>query len=385
METARHDDGREQRDDLCVERAWIVRFCLRFTGDRDAAEDLAQETLLDAWRHAQERHIPEARRPWLAGIARNRCLRWARRRRRDVARLIHVDAEPDQPVALQSRAVADGIDVELEFERDELAALLDRALRLLPPEARQVLVQRYIDDLPQAEVAARLGVSEGAVAVRVHRGKVALRHILQRELVIEAPSPEPAWRETRMWCPLCGQRRLLGYLGETGTDFLTRCPGCCPGRDEYLTDSHLAGVFAGVKAYKPALTRLLRWLHRTYAPHLGSDVMPCHGCGRPIALSTTLRAAPLWLRDARGVYHRCPTCGSESWDMLEAILLARPEGERFWRAHPRIRTLPQREVEAAGRPALVAGFASVIDAARFEVVVARETYAVLAVHGVPPT
>jgi DNA-directed RNA polymerase specialized sigma24 family protein len=71
------------------------------------AEDLAQDTLLEAWRHAQEWPGPEARRAWLAGIARHRCLRWARRRCRERARLIQVDAEPDAPVTRAFRAIAD--------------------------------------------------------------------------------------------------------------------------------------------------------------------------------------------------------------------------------------------------------------------------------------
>ncbi len=62
-------------------------------------------------------------------------------------------------------------------------------------------------------------------------------------------------------------------------------------------------------------------------------------------------------------------------------MLALPAGRRFWRAHPRLRLLPQRSIEAAGRPALVAGFESVTDAARFEAIVARDTYAVIDLHG----
>ena len=78
-----------------------------------------------------------------------------------------------------------------------------------------------------------------------------------------------------------------------------------------------------------------------------------------------------------GIHHQCVACNSGSWDMLEALVLALPQGQRFWREHPRIRALPQREVEAAGRAALVAGFESLSAAARFEVVVARDTYAVI--------
>jgi RNA polymerase sigma factor (sigma-70 family) len=384
--TAPMDGGREwvgeQVADPLVERTWLVRLCTRFTGDVDVAEDLAQETLLEAWQHAHELRAPEARTAWLAGIARNRCLRWARRRRRDIARLIHVDGEPDALVTPAVRELADDVDLELELERDELATLLDRALALLPVETRQALVQRYIEALPQAEVAARLGMSEGAVAVRLHRGKLALRRALAGDLALIDPDSIPAqtWQETRIWCPLCGRRRLMGYLGDTGSDLLLRCPGCCPQRDDCLTSMHLTGLFSGVKGYKPALTRLLRWLHDRYTPHLTSGVVPCLGCGQPTSLSTVTPAAPRWLRDARGISHHCTACDSGSWDMLEGLVLALPQGQRFWHEHLRIQALPQREVEAAGRAALVAGFESVSAAARFEVVVARDTYAVISIH-----
>jgi len=143
--TAPMDGGREwvgeQVADPLVERTWLVRMCTRFTGDVDVAEDLAQETLLEAWEHAHELRAPEARTAWLAGIARYRYLRWARRRRRDIARLIHVDGEPDAPGMLAVRELADDVDVQLERERDELATLLNRALALLPVATRPALVQ----------------------------------------------------------------------------------------------------------------------------------------------------------------------------------------------------------------------------------------------------
>src|SRR5258706_5538728 len=78
------------------ERAYLVRLCTAITHDRDAAEDLAQETLLEAWR--QQHAIPlgdhTQRLPWLSGIARNMCLRWLRKKQRDVAHLIKVYANP---------------------------------------------------------------------------------------------------------------------------------------------------------------------------------------------------------------------------------------------------------------------------------------------------
>ncbi|HSH83264.1 MAG TPA: sigma-70 region 4 domain-containing protein, partial [Herpetosiphonaceae bacterium] len=59
-------------------------------------------------------------------------------------------------------------------------------LALLPPTTRSALVARYVLELPQAEISSRLGVSEGAVEARLHRGKLALRRVLAAELREEA-------------------------------------------------------------------------------------------------------------------------------------------------------------------------------------------------------
>jgi hypothetical protein len=53
----------------------------------------------------------------------------------------------------------------------------------------------------------------------------------------------------------------------------------------------------------------------------------------------------------------------------------------FWQRHPRIRALPIREATLGGRAALVTGFESVLDAARIEIVSARDTYEVLRSFG----
>ena len=67
---------------LSAHRARLVRLCARLTGDAEAAEDLAQETLLESWRLAHKLRDQDQLAPWLA-IARNVCLRAQRRRSRN--------------------------------------------------------------------------------------------------------------------------------------------------------------------------------------------------------------------------------------------------------------------------------------------------------------
>src|SRR5512133_3150087 len=66
----------------------LVRLCAHFTGDRDAAEDLAQETLIEAWRHQDRLYDWQGYSSWLSAIARNLSLRWIRQRGREQARLV---------------------------------------------------------------------------------------------------------------------------------------------------------------------------------------------------------------------------------------------------------------------------------------------------------
>src|SRR5689334_17818276 len=102
-----------------ADRRRLVGLCAHLAGDRQAAEDLAQETLLEAWRNAHKLTDPEGADRWLSAIARNVCLRWARTRGREL-QLRLVPAETAELVADER--------VELELERAELVELLDDAL-----------------------------------------------------------------------------------------------------------------------------------------------------------------------------------------------------------------------------------------------------------------
>ena len=71
-----------RRDQLWspAQRARLVRLCTAVVGDTSAAEDLAQETLLTAWRLQHRLTDPSGADAWLNAIARNVCRRWLRDR-----------------------------------------------------------------------------------------------------------------------------------------------------------------------------------------------------------------------------------------------------------------------------------------------------------------
>src|SRR3954471_21679988 len=108
----------------------LVRLCAHLTGDRDAAEDLAQETLIEAWRHQDRLYDWQGYSSWLSAIARNVSLRWIRQRGREGARLAtSINSAADRSARVEEPP-ADQNDFTVDLERAELADLLDRALAL---------------------------------------------------------------------------------------------------------------------------------------------------------------------------------------------------------------------------------------------------------------
>ena len=154
---------------LVGERPRLVRLCAWFTGSEEAAEDLAQETLIAAWKSRDQLTSPDKLKPWTAAIARNVCLNWSRQYYREQKRVWYsMDSNEED-------AIQDEINLEGELDRYELARLLDQALALLPMETAQMLVEHYLKESSQAEIAKMMNINPGTVAVRLQRGKLTLQ------------------------------------------------------------------------------------------------------------------------------------------------------------------------------------------------------------------
>jgi RNA polymerase sigma-70 factor (ECF subfamily) len=367
-----------------ADQLWLARYCAYHSGDREAAEDLAQETLVEAWRNHHKLRDLDKSKLWLAAIARNICQRWGRARGHEAARLADTATTAQSETLDQLDLLPDEIDLERDLERGELIALLGRALALLPNETRAALVAHYVEGLPQAEIAARLGMTENAIAVRLHRGRRALRELLANDLRQDADgygfaaASADGWAETRMWCPECGRSHLLARFDPAQGDLSLRCATCDNVMDNQLVRHHNnLGLFFGLKAYKPALNRVMEWADGYYRGGLDAGVARCMACGRPASVkvsdATISLDAP---RDLHGVRLFC-SCQTENYCSIAGLALFTPEGRRFWREHPRIHGRPLREVEIFGRPATIATYTSMNESAQFDIAFARDTLRIL--------
>jgi RNA polymerase sigma-70 factor (ECF subfamily) len=370
-----------------ADQLWLARYCAYHSGDRDAAEDLAQETLVEAWRNRHKLRDLDKSKPWLAAIARNICQRWGCARGREAAHLANATTpmHSEQAEALdQLDLLPDEIDLERDLERGDLITLLDRALALLPQDTRDILVAHYVESLPQSEIAARLGLTENAIAVRLHRGRRALRQLLANDLREDiaaygfiVPSTD-GWSETRIWCPECGRSRLLARFDPAQGALDLRCATCGDIVDNYLLQHRSRlGLFSNLRAYKPALNRLMEWADGYYRGGLEAGVARCTACGRLASMRIVGVANALdGPRDHYGARLLCG-CQVENHCSIAALALYIPDGRRFWREHPRIRIQPLREAEICGRPAIVVTYTSVNESARLDTAFARDTLQVL--------
>ena len=148
----------------------LLAFVRRLTDDQSTAEDIVQETLLRAWRHADELALDRVR-PWLFATARRLVIDAHRARS---ARPAEVSLD-----GLQEAVATDPIEEALNT-----AVVID-ALSALTPAHRDVLVDVLYRGRTAAEIAVERGLPPGTARSRIYYALRALRLALQERGVDE--------------------------------------------------------------------------------------------------------------------------------------------------------------------------------------------------------
>ena len=145
----------------------VFSIALRFSGDRAAALDIAQDVFLKLLSSMQDFRGGAGFEPWLYRLVVNRCLDYHRRGRRFRAMVEKLFT------AVPGSALADLLQSETE-------AQVQQAIAKLAPEQRIVVVLRYTDGLSYEQIAEVLGCSMGTVASRLNRAHKVLEKRLRR-------------------------------------------------------------------------------------------------------------------------------------------------------------------------------------------------------------
>ncbi len=151
----------------------------RMMGNRDEAEDQAQEAFLKIYRGIKELNDPATLTGWIYRITINTCLDALRQQEHNRPRRTPApNGEPDAP--LDELADTKQPTPEEAALRAEVQRCLEETLTRLDSTSRAILVLRDIQDRPYDEIATLLGLGLSAVKMRIHRTRLAFQELLNR-------------------------------------------------------------------------------------------------------------------------------------------------------------------------------------------------------------
>ncbi len=171
----------------------VYNLALRFCGNPQNAADVVQETFLGAYKSWSGFRGDSAASTWLYRIAHRACTRFHSTESRQAAYAVPLEAE--LPV---SGPVPDVLRTDVtpltEAVQNEAIAALELEISSLPDAYRLPIVLKEIAGLSVAQTAEVLDLKEATVKTRLHRGRLALFHALNRS-VPTRDAPPPAYDE----------------------------------------------------------------------------------------------------------------------------------------------------------------------------------------------
>ncbi len=160
-------DSRAYEELVRLMHAPLARYALKFTSEQEEALDIAQETLVRLYHHAERIDSPETVLAWVWKTAKNLSIDWQRRqtnRRKLLSRLqktekTSYEIEPTDHLNVQ-----------------EIRGLME----LLPEAGRDILYLAMEPDLSVTDIAEILGIPEGTVKSRLFHARKKLKDILRK-------------------------------------------------------------------------------------------------------------------------------------------------------------------------------------------------------------
>jgi RNA polymerase sigma-70 factor (ECF subfamily) len=155
-------------------------------GQREDAEEVAQETLLKVFESFAHLREPERVRPWVFRIAKNACL--MKRRKSVFAPSQELSLDEFLPAMNHEGGhatiqIADWSRLpDRQMLQSEMKEVLARAIRELPENYRAVILLRDMEELSTLETAQILDLTEDVVKTRLHRARLAVRQELDEYL-----------------------------------------------------------------------------------------------------------------------------------------------------------------------------------------------------------
>lgn len=146
-----------------VYAAKIYRLCMAYVNDRDMAQDLTQDTFATVWEKLATFRNESAVGTWVYRIATNKCLRSLEQ----TTRLKRTELPAQLPEPTEGAG-----------QGEEMIARLYQCIASLE-EMERIIISLELEEVPQAEIATIVGISEGNVRIKIHRIKNKLEKKLK--------------------------------------------------------------------------------------------------------------------------------------------------------------------------------------------------------------
>ena len=134
----------------------VFRLCMGYVNDVDWAKDLVQETFIAVWKNLEKFRNESSVNTWVFRIATNNCLRSLQREKKII--------KSELPAQLEDK---------IEYKQDDKIEFLYKCISELE-ETERIIISLVLEELPQAEIASVVGLSDANVRVKVHRIKEKL-------------------------------------------------------------------------------------------------------------------------------------------------------------------------------------------------------------------
>ncbi|MFL5627266.1 MAG: RNA polymerase sigma factor [Ktedonobacteraceae bacterium] len=186
------DGDQEAFNDIVTQySSLMLRTACVIIGDRDTAEDVVQDALIQVWHHLPELREVGALRSWLMRIVVNQCISFKRRLARSTAFIRQLLSEQETDLMAQ---LADDHKGRMERDWD-----LAEAIKQLPTKQRAALVLHYYHAMTLPEMAQALQTSENTLKKRIQAALVTLRRTLQSNEMDDTYPVQAPKLETRVF------------------------------------------------------------------------------------------------------------------------------------------------------------------------------------------
>lgn len=154
---------------------YVYSLCYRYTYDEQDSMDMVQEIFIKVFKNIDkfQEHMPF--HPWIRKITVNTCINFKKCKKSNV---ISINQEYGEDSTLEE-TIPDDMTIDKEIERFSNKEIIDKALKILKPDQKLVIMLRYYEDLPYEEIGVLINKPIGTVKTDIHRAKIRMRDYIR--------------------------------------------------------------------------------------------------------------------------------------------------------------------------------------------------------------